>query len=103
VAGATPARVFRDVAIPLLRPGMMVVAIWSFVGAWGSFLIPFVLLRSPDRMPASIAVYSFYTEAGTPNVTLVAAYSMLYALPVLVLYLIVNWRYGFRFFGGIKR
>ena len=41
--------------------------------------------------------------SGTPNVTLVAAYSLLYALPVLVLYSIVNWRYGFRFFGGIKR
>jgi multiple sugar transport system permease protein len=103
VAGATPLRVFRDVALPLIRPGMMVVAIWAFVQAWGAFLIPFILLRSPERMPASIAIYSFYTEAGTPNVTLVAAYSLLYTLPVLVLYLVVNWRYGFRFFGGIKR
>lgn len=103
VAGATPMRVFRDVALPLIRPGMMVVAIWAFVQSWGAFLIPFILLRSPERMPASIAIYSFYTEAGTPNVTLVAAYSLLYALPVLILYLVVNWRYGFRFFGGIKR
>jgi len=103
VAGATPFRVFLDVALPLIRPGMMVIAIWSFVQAWGSFLIPFILLRSPERMPASIAVYSFYTEAGTPNVTLVSAYSLLYSIPVLALYLFVNWRYGFRFFGGIKR
>lgn len=103
VAGATPFRVFLDVALPLIRPGMMVIAIWSFVQTWGAFLIPFILLRSPERMPASIAVYSFYTEAGTPNVTLVAAYSLLYSIPVIVLYLFVNWRYGFRFFGGIKR
>ncbi len=103
VAGAPPHRVFWDVAVPLLRPGMVVVAIWAFVNAWGSFLIPFILLRSPDKLPASIAIYSFYTEAGTPSVTLVAAYSLLYALPVLVLYLLVNWRFGFRFFGGIKR
>ncbi len=103
VAGAPPHRVFWDVAVPLLRPGMVVVAIWAFVNAWGNFLIPFILLRSPDKLPASIAIYSFYNEAGTPNVTLVAAYSLLYALPVLVLYLLVNWRFGFRFFGGIKR
>ncbi len=103
VAGAPPHRVFWDVAVPLLRPGMVVVAIWAFVNAWGNFLIPFILLRSPDRLPASIAIYSFYNEAGTPNVTLVAAYSLLYAIPVLVLYLLVNWRFGFRFFGGIKR
>ena len=103
VAGARPHRVFLDIAVPLLQPGMMVVAIWAFVSTWGAFLIPLILLRSPDKMPASIAIYSFYTEAGTPNVTLVAAYSLLYTIPVLVLYLLVNWRYGFRFFGGIKR
>jgi multiple sugar transport system permease protein len=103
VSGATPWRVFLDVALPLVRPGMMVIAIWAFVHAWGAFLVPFVLLRSPENMPASTAIYSFYTEAGTPNITLVSAYSLLYALPVLVLYLLVNWRYGFRFFGGIKR
>lgn len=103
VSGASPFRVFLDVALPLVRPGMMVIAIWAFVHAWGAFLIPFVLLRSPENLPASTAVYSFYTEAGTPNITLVSAYSLLYALPVLILYLLVNWRYGFRFFGGIKR
>jgi multiple sugar transport system permease protein len=103
VSGATPFRIFLDVGLPLIRPGMMVVAIWAFVNAWGAFLIPFVLLRSPQKLPASTAIYSFYTEAGSPNIPLVAAYSLLYALPVLILYLLVNWRYGFRFFGGIKR
>jgi ABC-type glycerol-3-phosphate transport system permease component len=102
VAGASPWAVFRDVALPIVRPGMMVVGVWAFVNVWGGFLIPFILLRSPEKMPASVAIYSFYTEAGTPLVTLTAAYSLLYTLPVLLLYLFVNWKYGFRFFGGIK-
>lgn len=102
VAGASPWRVFNDIALPIVRPGMMVVAVWTFVNVWGGFLIPFILLRSPNKMPASVAIYSFYTEAGTPIITLTAAYSLLYTLPVLLLYLFVNWRYGFRFFGGIK-
>lgn len=103
VMGATPWQMFKDVVTPLLRPGMMVVGIWAFVNVWGAFLIPFVLLRSPARMPAAVAIYSFYTEAGTPVITLVSAYALLYTVPVLLLYLFVNWRYGFRFFGGIKR
>ena len=103
VCGATSWQMFRDIVAPLVRPGMMVVAIWAFVNVWGAFLIPFVLLRSPERMPAAIATYSFYTEAGTPILTLTSAYALLYATPVLVLYLFVNARYGFRFFGGIKR
>lgn len=102
VCGASPLRTFFDVALPLVRPGVVVVAIWAFVNSWGAFLVPLVLLRSPSIMPASIAFYSFYSEAGTPNLTLVSAYAFLYTIPVLLLYLIINWRFGFRFFGGIK-
>ena len=102
VAGASSWQMLRDVVLPLTRSGMMVIGIWAFVNVWGSFLIPFILLRSNERMPAAVATYSFYTEAGTPVLTLVSAYALLYVIPVLVLYLFVNWRYGFQFFGGIK-
>lgn len=102
VSGATAWQTLKDVVLPLTRSGMMVVGIWVFVNVWGSFLIPFILLRSPDKMPAATATFSFYTEAGTPVLTLVSAYALLYVIPVLVLYLFVNWKYGFQFFGGLK-
>lgn len=102
VAGASPTQAFFDVALPVIRPGVVVVVVWAFVNIWGSFLIPFILLRSSERMPASVAIYSFYSEAGTPIVTLLAAYALLYSLPVIILYLFVSWKFGFRFFGGIK-
>ena len=41
-------------------------------------------------------------DFGTPIVTLLAAYSLIYSLPVVALYLFVSWKFGFRFFGGIK-
>ena len=102
IAGASPLQAFFDVALPVIRPGIVVVVVWAFVNIWGSFLIPFILLRSDELMPASVAIYSFYSEAGTPIVTLLAAYALIYSLPVIVLYLFVNWKFGFRFFGGIK-
>ncbi|HEY8596637.1 MAG TPA: carbohydrate ABC transporter permease [Devosiaceae bacterium] len=102
VAGASPLQAFFDVALPVIRPGIVVIVVWAFVNIWGSFLIPFILLRSSEKMPASVAIYSFYSEAGTPVVTLLAAYSLLYSLPVIALYLFVSWKFGFRFFGGIK-
>jgi multiple sugar transport system permease protein len=102
VAGASPVQAFFDVALPVIRPGIVVVVVWAFVNIWGSFLIPFILLRSDGLMPASVAIYSFYSEAGTPVVTLLAAYSLIYSLPVVILYLFVSWKFGFRFFGGIK-
>lgn len=102
VNGANTWQMLRHVVVPLARPGMMVVGIWAFVNVWGTFLIPFILLRSPENMPAAVATYSFYTEAGTPVLTLVSSYALLYVIPVLALYLFVNWKYGFQFFGGIK-
>lgn len=102
VAGAGPLYTLRRVVAPLLRPGMMVIAVYTFVNAWGSFLTPFILLRNKDLIPASVAIFTFTTDQGTPLLPLIAAYSLLYAAPVVLLYLLVNWRYGFRFFGGIR-
>lgn len=103
VAGASPLQIFRDVTFPLIRPGLMVVGIWVLIHAWGAFLTPFILLRDPNLLPAAVTFYRFFDEEGSPQITLVAAYAVLYTLPVLVLYLLINWRYGFRFFGGIKQ
>lgn len=103
VSGASPLQIFRDVALPVLRPGIMVVAILAFVGAWGSFLTPLILIRNPAMRPAAIAFYQFYGDEGNPNIPAIAAYALLYTLPVLLLYLLINWRYGFRFFGGVKQ
>lgn len=104
VSGASPLQIFRDVTFPIMRPGVLVVGIWCLVNAWGAFLIPFILLRDSALLPAAVTFYAFYDqEGGTPQITLVAAYSILYTLPVILLYLLINWRYGFRFFGGIKQ
>ena len=103
ISGANPFELFRDITFPLIRPGLMVVGIWALVNAWGSFLTPFILLRDPYKVPAAVAFYVFYDPEGTPNIRLVAAYAVLYTIPVVLLYLLVNWRYGFSFFGGIKR
>jgi multiple sugar transport system permease protein len=102
VSGASPLQIFRDIVFPTLRPGILVVAVLAFVNGWSAFLTPLILIRSADMRPASIAFYQFYSDEGTPNIPLVAAYAFLYTLPVLLLYLIINARYGFRFFGGIK-
>ncbi|GIK28329.1 MAG: carbohydrate ABC transporter permease [Chloroflexi bacterium] len=104
VAGASPLQIFRDVTFPVMRPGVLVVGIWVLVGAWGSFLTPFILLRNIKLMPASVTFFLFYDlESGMPQIRLISAYAVLYTIPVLLLYLLINWRYGFRFFGGIKQ
>ncbi len=103
VFGATPFQILRHVVVPLVRPGLATIAVWAVVNVWGNFLVPFILLRSPEKSPAAVVMYTFYTEGGQPNLALISTFSLLYSIPVVVMYLFVNARYGFRFHGGIKR
>jgi multiple sugar transport system permease protein len=102
VFGASPLRMLWDVVGPSVRPGLAVIGVWAVVNVWGNFLIPFILLRSPGLTPAAVEIYSFYTSGGQANLRLISTFSLLYTLPVVVIYLLVQRRYGFRFYGGIK-
>ncbi|MBV9844013.1 MAG: carbohydrate ABC transporter permease [Kutzneria sp.] len=103
VFGASPLQIIRHVVVPLIRPGLAAVTVWAVANVWGNFLIPFLLLRSPDKAPASVVMYTFYTEGGQPDLGLISAFSLLYSIPVVGMFLFVSTRYGFRFHGGIKR
>ncbi|MEU6427884.1 carbohydrate ABC transporter permease [Microbispora sp. NPDC046973] len=103
VFGASPGQVLRHVVIPLVRPGLATIAVWAVANVWGSFLQPFILLRDPDKAPGAVILYTLYTEGGAPRLDVISAFSLLYSLPVVVMYVFVSRRYGFRFHGGIKR
>jgi multiple sugar transport system permease protein len=102
IFGASSWRILRDVVTPIIRPGLAVIFVWSFVQAWGNFLTSLILIRDVNKSPAANMMYSFYTEGGQAILPLVAAFSILYTIPVLLMYFYVNKKYGFRFYGGIK-
>jgi multiple sugar transport system permease protein len=102
VFGASSLQILRHIVIPVARPGLATIGVWTIVQVWGSFLTPFILLRDPDKQPAAVLVRTFYTEGGSPNLALVATFSLLYSIPVVLMYLFAWSRYGFRFHGGIK-
>jgi len=102
VFGASSFQILRDVVVPVIRPGLATIAVWTIVNVWGNFLVPFILLRDADKQPAAVLMRTFYTEGGSPNLALISTFSLLFSIPVIVMYLFVNRRYGFRFYGGIK-
>ncbi len=102
VAGSTPSQGFFRIILPLSQQGMVVIALYIFMNTWGSFLMPFILLRSVNKYPVSVAIYTFFTQEGLPLLGLLSAYSLLYSLPVIVLYIIINRKFGFGFHGGLK-
>ena len=103
VFGASSFQALRHIVIPVIRPGLAVIAVWGVVQVWGNFLVPFILLRSREKTPAAVLMYSFADEAGRPDLRSISAFALIYTIPILLLYWFVNKRYGFRFHGGIKR
>jgi multiple sugar transport system permease protein len=103
VFGAGPLRIMWQIVTPVVRPGLATVAVWAVANVWGNFLVPFLLLRSPDKAPAAVIMYTLYTEGGQADLRLLSTFSLLYSLPVVLMFVFVSTRYGFRFHGGIKR
>ena len=64
----------------------MTVGINAFIGAWSSFTIPYILLNDLSTQPAAVLVYGMFGEHGQVNYGCLAAYCVLYMLPVIVLY-----------------
>ncbi|AUZ35021.1 sugar ABC transporter permease [Arthrobacter sp. PGP41] len=89
VDGATRMAALRTIVLPLMRQGLGVVFIFVFIQAWGNFFVPFVLLLSEARQPAAVSIFSFFGQHGAVAYGQLAAFSILYSLPVLALYVIV--------------
>ncbi|MFP5368515.1 MAG: carbohydrate ABC transporter permease [Actinomycetes bacterium] len=89
VDGATRMTALRTIVLPLMKRGLGVVFIFVFIQAWGNFFVPFVLLLSEARQPAAVSIFSFFGQHGAVAYGQLAAFSILYSLPVLALYVIV--------------
>jgi multiple sugar transport system permease protein len=89
VDGASRMTALGTIVLPLMRQGLGVVFIFVFIQAWGNFFVPFVLLLSEARQPAAVSIYSFFGQHGAVAYGQLAAFSILYSLPVLALYVIV--------------
>jgi multiple sugar transport system permease protein len=89
VDGASGLTALRTVVLPLMRQGLGVVFIFVFIQTWGNFFVPFVLLLSPSKQPASVSIFSFFGQHGAIAYGQLAAFSILYSIPVLVLYVLV--------------
>ena len=74
------------IVLPLMVPGLTVVFIFTFVLQWGNFFVPFILLLSPDKQPASVTIYTFFSQYGQVAYGQLAAFSILYTAPVVVFY-----------------
>lgn len=97
VSGCSRFRAFYDVALPLAKPGMIAVAIFSFAIAWGSFTIPTILISDSSKWVLTLGLHSFTQQESVLWGQIMAA-STLLVLPTFffVYYLQKYILQGFR-------
>ncbi len=104
IEGSGGMRILWRVIVPLATPGILVAAIITFINSWGAFLLPLVLDANPANTPASIGIYDNILANSQVSYGPLAAYAILFSVPVIILYLIsTRWLHGgFSFAGGVK-
>jgi multiple sugar transport system permease protein len=102
VDGASEIQTFWKVILPLAKPAVVVVAIFSAVGAWNEFLLPLLYLQDSSKYPLAVGL-AFYTSQHDVAYNLLMAASTLVVLPIIICFIFAQ-----RFFvegitvGGVK-
>ena len=88
--GCTRFQAIRHVVLPLVGPGLGAAAMLTFMGVWGDFLTPLVMLQSQDLYPLSIGLFRAFSEHNQVDWGLLAASSVVYMAPPAILYVFVR-------------
>ncbi len=92
IDGASELRIYRAVVLPLCRPILVTMAIFTFLGTWNDFLWPLIVLSDADVQTLPVALANLFGEH-VQDTELVMAGSVLAVLPVVVAFLCLQRQY----------
>lgn len=92
IEGASELRIFVQIVLPLLKPILVTLAIFSFMGAWNDFMWPLIVLTDASRHTLPVALATLSREH-VQDVELMMAGAVVTVLPVLALFLALQRHY----------
>ena len=90
IDGCSEFGIFWRVILPLSRPALAVVALFSFLWAWNDFLGPLVYLQHPQQYTLALGLQTFQSQHGGTEWHMLMAASVLIILPVMVLFFLAQ-------------
>jgi multiple sugar transport system permease protein len=91
VDGASPWRIYRRIVVPLSRPAISAVAIFTFIWSWNNLLWPLLVLTNPDLMTVPVGLATVQGSYGIRYADIMAS-SILGGLPLLAVFLLFQRR-----------
>ncbi|MEV8252688.1 carbohydrate ABC transporter permease [Rhodoglobus sp. NPDC076762] len=89
IDGASDVRVFGSIALPLLRPGLATVAIFSALSSWNEFLLALLYIQDDALKTIPTGLLAFSSRYVTDYGLLFSALSIV-TLPMIVIYIVFN-------------
>jgi raffinose/stachyose/melibiose transport system permease protein len=99
IDGCSEPGIFLRIILPLIRPAIITISVFNFLGIWNDFWFPLILIRSDNlkTVPYATSVLfgEFHTEYGKVYASLAMA-----ALPLIIFYLVLSRYYMQGITGG---
>jgi multiple sugar transport system permease protein len=89
IDGCTELGIYWRIILPLSKPALAVVALFTFMYAWNDFLGPLVYIQRPSQFTLALGLETFKSQSGTQWHLLMAASAIVIA-PVIILFFLAQ-------------
>lgn len=102
IDGASEWQIFTKIVMPLIKPALISLGIFTFVGTYNNYFWQLLMINSPEMKTFPLVVSSFASE-NDPKMQLTMASAVIASLPLLILFFVFhkNFVEGIRI-GGVK-
>jgi len=78
-------RIYWHIMLPLIRPSLAAIGIFTFMGTWNNFMGPLIYIADQRIYPLAFGLYAFAVQVGN-NPALTMAASLLMTVPVIIIF-----------------
>ena len=103
IDGASHLQIFLDVILPLAKPGIITLAIFTFIGSYNNLLWPLIMIKDEHLHTYPIGLLSFQGSYGR-QIELLMGATLICIVPLLILFIVLQKRLvrGINLAGGVK-
>ncbi len=87
IDGASEARTFTQIVVPLIKPGIGALAIFTFINSWNDYFMQLIMLPSNVNFTISLGIATLQGESSVDTGLLMAG-AALAAVPIIIVFLI---------------
>lgn len=88
--GSSNMQVYRLIIMPIARPMLAIIALWSFIGPFMDYLLPKILLTDPKQYTLAAGLFTLINDDRTRLEPVFAAGGILTAIPIVILFTVLQ-------------